>query len=102
MAFSEGLSDTGDLTGRGNPVLRGAITGGGTFLGGVFHTLPFLIPSYHAAIAAAIVVVAIELVVLAGLRAAFFETSFGRSFVSVTLGGAIIAALSSLLGVAAG
>src|ERR1700756_5491490 len=44
MAFSEGLSDTGEMTGRGNPVMRGAITGGGTFLGGVFHTLPFLIP----------------------------------------------------------
>ena len=44
MAFSEGLSDTGDLTGRGNPMLRGAITGGGTFVGGIFHTLPFLIP----------------------------------------------------------
>src|SRR5256885_13575053 len=43
MAFSEGLSDTGDLTGRGSPSLRGAITGAGTFLGGVLHTLPFLI-----------------------------------------------------------
>ena len=50
MAFSEGLSDTGDLTGRGRPVLRGAITGGGTFAGGIFHTLPFLIPGYSAAI----------------------------------------------------
>lgn len=48
MAFSEGLSDTGDMTGRGDPVLRGAITGGGTFAGGVFHTLPFLIPSTTA------------------------------------------------------
>ena len=48
MAFSEGLSDTGDLTGRGKPVLRGAITGGGTFVGGIFHTLPFLIPGYSA------------------------------------------------------
>ena len=47
MAFSEGLSDTGDVTGRGKPVVRGAITGGGTFLGGVFHTLPFLIGSYQ-------------------------------------------------------
>src|SRR5712691_11420489 len=56
MAFSEGLSDTGELTGRGSPIVRGAITGGGTFLGGVFHTLPFLIPSYQAAIAAAIVI----------------------------------------------
>jgi hypothetical protein len=56
MAFSEGLSDTGDLTGRGNPALRGAITGGGTFLGGVFHTLPFLISNFHAAIVVAIVI----------------------------------------------
>src|SRR5262249_34176999 len=53
MAFSEGLSDTGDLTGRGPPVLRGAITGGGTFAGGIFHTLPFLIPGYGAAVGAA-------------------------------------------------
>ena len=43
MAFSEGLSDTGEFTGRGSPFQRGAITGGGTFFGGVFHTLPFLI-----------------------------------------------------------
>src|SRR5207249_9666347 len=46
MAFSEGLSDTGELTGRGNPFMRGSITGVGTFLGGILHTLPFLIPSY--------------------------------------------------------
>ena len=102
MAFSEGLSDTGTETGRGSPFVRGAITGGGTFLGGVFHTLPFLIPSYHAAIVAAVIVVTIELLVLAGLRAVFFSTGFGRSFVSVTLGGAIIAGLSAVLGIAAG
>jgi len=53
-AFSEGLSDIGDLTGRGRPGLRGAITGGGTFAGGIFHTLPFLIPGYGAAISAAV------------------------------------------------
>src|SRR4051812_911241 len=100
MAFSEGLSDTGDLTGRGNPVMRGAITGGGTFLGGVFHTLPFLISDYHVAIVVAVTVGAVELVVLAGLRAGFFRTSFGRSFVSVTGGGAIIALMSSALRVA--
>ncbi len=101
MAFSEGLSDTGDLTGRGNPALRGAITGGGTFFGGVFHTLPFLISNYHAAIVVAIVIVAVELVALAWLRYKFFKTSFVRSFVSVTVGGAIIASLSAALGVAA-
>jgi erythrin-vacuolar iron transport family protein len=102
MAFSEGLSDTGDLTGRGNPFVRGAITGGATFVGGVFHTLPFLISSYRVAIVVAIIVVAVELVVLAALRSVFFRTSFANSFVSVTLGGAIIAGVSSALGVAAG
>jgi VIT1/CCC1 family predicted Fe2+/Mn2+ transporter len=102
MAFSEGLSDTGDLTGRGNPFVKGAITGGGTFLGGVFHTLPFLINNYTTAIVAAISVVGVELVVLAWLRYKFFRTSFARSFVSVALGGAIISGLSAALGIAAG
>jgi erythrin-vacuolar iron transport family protein len=101
MAFSEGLSDTGDLTGRGNPVLRGAITGGGTFAGGIFHTLPFLIPGYGAAISAAIIVVATELLTLAWLRHRFFRTSFARSFLAVTVGGVIIAALSAGLGLLA-
>ena len=98
MAFSEGLSDTGELTGRGSPVVRGTITGVGTFIGGILHTLPFLIPTYHAAIIAAIVVVAIELVVLAWLRWRFFDTSFARSFASVTLGGLVIAGVSAALG----
>src|SRR6266513_2491908 len=61
MGFSEALSDTGELTGRGNPVMRGSITGGGTFLGGILHTLPFLIPHYQVALLSAIVVVAFEL-----------------------------------------
>jgi VIT1/CCC1 family predicted Fe2+/Mn2+ transporter len=101
MAFSEGLSDTGDLTGRGSPMLRGAITGGGTFIGGIFHTLPFLIPGYGAAISAAVIVVACELLTLAYLRHKFFQTSFARSFVAVTVGGAIIASLSAGLGILA-
>jgi VIT1/CCC1 family predicted Fe2+/Mn2+ transporter len=101
MAFSEGLSDTGDLTGRGRPLLRGAITGGGTFAGGIFHTLPFLIPGYSAAIIAAISVVAVELLTLAWLRHRFFQTSFARSFLAVAVGGAIIASLSAALGVLA-
>jgi VIT1/CCC1 family predicted Fe2+/Mn2+ transporter len=100
MAFSEGLSDTGELTGRGNPALRGAITGVGTFLGGILHTLPFLIPSYHAALLLAIGVVAFELLVLAWLRWRFFETSFARSFASVTLGGVAIVGVSAALGTA--
>jgi VIT1/CCC1 family predicted Fe2+/Mn2+ transporter len=101
MAFSEGLSDTGDLTGRGNPYRRGAITGAGTFAGGILHTLPFLIPQYGVAVIAAVITVAFELLVLAWIRARFFETGFLCSFASVALGGAIIAALSALLGAVA-
>jgi erythrin-vacuolar iron transport family protein len=98
MAFSEGLSDTGELTGRGNPVMRGAITGVGTFIGGILHTLPFLIPHYEAAIISAVAVVAIELIVLAWLRFRFFGVSFVRALASVTLGGVIIAGVSAALG----
>jgi hypothetical protein len=102
MAFSEGLSDTGEMTGRGNPAVRGSITGVGTFIGGILHTLPFLIPTFSVALGVAIVVIAFELVTLAIIRWRFFATSFLRSFASVTLGGAIIAGLSAALGSAAG
>jgi len=98
MAFSEGLSDTGELTGRGNPAARGAITGVGTFLGGILHTLPFLIPNYHVAVAAAAVVVAFELVALAVLRWRFFDTSFLKSLLAVSFAGAVIAIVGALIG----
>jgi VIT1/CCC1 family predicted Fe2+/Mn2+ transporter len=101
MAFSEGLSDTGEFTGRGNPFARGSITGLGTFLGGILHTLPFLIPHYEVALIAAVIVVAFELVMLAWLRWRYFEDSFVRALGSVTLGGVIIAAVSAALGTAA-
>ena len=101
MAFSEGLSDTGELTGRGNPFVRGSITGLGTFVGGVLHTLPFLIPHYKVAIVLAIIVVGFELVMLAFLRWRYFEDSFVRALGSVTLGGVIIALVSAALGSAA-
>src|SRR3984893_10623282 len=73
MAFSEGLSDTGDLTGRGSPYLRGAISGAGTFLGGVLHTLPFLIPQYRPAVLLALAAIAAELLALAWIRRRFFR-----------------------------
>src|SRR6476659_2216274 len=98
MGFSEGLSDTGELTGRGNPVVRGTITGAGTFLGGILHTLPFLIPHYRAALFSAIAVVALELVTLAYLRWRFFEDTFVRALGIVTFAGVIIAAVSAGLG----
>jgi hypothetical protein len=102
MGFSEGLSDTGELTGRGNPVARGSITGGGTFLGGILHTLPFLIPHYQVALFSAIAVVAFELLILAFLRWKFFADTFVRALGIVTFAGAIIAAVSAALGSALG
>jgi erythrin-vacuolar iron transport family protein len=98
MAFSEGLSDTGELTGRGNPFVRGSITGLGTFVGGILHTLPFLIPHYRTAIVCAVIVVGFELVMLAWLRWRYFEDSFLKALASVTLGGVIIASVSAALG----
>ena len=98
MGFSEGLSDTGELTGRGNPWMRGLITGGGTFLGGILHTLPFLIPHYRAAIIIAVIVVGFELITLAFFRWRFFEDSFVRALGIVTFAGIIIAAVSAGLG----
>src|ERR1700739_3952495 len=61
MGFSEGLSDTGELTGRGSPWARAGVHGGGTFLGGILHSLPFLISQYHTALAFAVAVVGVEL-----------------------------------------
>src|SRR5881392_743731 len=98
MGFSEALSDTGELTGRGSPMVRGSITGGGTFLGGILHTLPFLIPHYQAAIIVAVIVVGFELIVLAFLRWRYFEDSFVRALGIVTFAGIIIAAVSAGLG----
>ncbi|HEY6960984.1 MAG TPA: VIT1/CCC1 transporter family protein [Gaiellaceae bacterium] len=98
MAFSEALSDTGELTGRGSPWSRGAITGVGTFMGGILHTLPFLIPHYRAAVIAAAIVVAFELVMLAVIRWKFFQTGFVRSLVAVSIGGAVIAIVGALIG----
>src|SRR3954452_17151818 len=98
MAFSEGLSDTGELTGRGNPAVRGSITGVGTFVGGILHTLPFLIANYHVAVVAAAIVVAFELVALAIIRWRFFDIGFVKSLVAVSIGGAVIAVVGALIG----
>ena len=68
MGFSEALSDTGELTGRGHPVRRGVITGAATFVGGVLHTLPFLIANLHVALYIAYFVVGFELITIALIR----------------------------------
>jgi erythrin-vacuolar iron transport family protein len=98
MAFSEGLSDDGRLTGRGNPVVRGLITGFMTFLGGFMHTLPFLIPAVTTALTLAYIVVGVELIVIAWVRYRFFSDNFLVSAVEVILGGALVFAAGVLIG----
>ncbi len=98
MGFSEALSDTGEITGRGNPWVRGSITGGGTFVGGILHSLPFLISNYHLALSFAVAVVGVELLTLAYLRWKFFADTFVRALGIVTFAGMIIAGISAGLG----
>ncbi len=98
MAFSEALSDTGDLTGRGNPLPRGGITGLMTFVGGVGHTLPFLISDFHLALTLAYFVVGIELVAISFVRYKFFQMNFLLSIVQVVFGGALVFAAGVLIG----
>jgi VIT1/CCC1 family predicted Fe2+/Mn2+ transporter len=102
MGFSEGLSDTGELTGRGNPIVRGTITGVGTFIGGILHSLPFLIPHYNIALFFAIAVVGFELLLLAYFRWRFFQDTFVRALGIVTFAGIVIAGISAGLGSALG
>lgn len=89
MGWSEALSDTGEQTGRGSAVVRGSITGGMTALGGVFHTLPFLISNVHKALLVASCVVAVELFAIAWIRKRFLHVSMRSSLLVVTVGGAI-------------
>ena len=98
MGLSEALSDDGSLTGRGTGRVRGIITGLATFLGGTFHTLPFLISDVDQALVLAYIVVAIELVAIALIRKRFLRVSLASSLVQVTLGGAIVAGLGFALG----
>src|SRR4029079_18967503 len=94
MAFAEGLSDTGELTGRGHPAVRGAITGIGTFVGGILHTLPLLIPHYDAALVAALIVVEGELLALAWIRWRFFGAGYLRSLGWICFAATVIVSIS--------
>jgi VIT1/CCC1 family predicted Fe2+/Mn2+ transporter len=98
MAFSEGLSDDGELTGRGNPVFRGLVTGGMTFLGGFLHTLPFLIGNVHNALMWAYLVVGVELLVIAWIRHRYFKSSLWLSVLQVIVGGGLVFAAGVLIG----
>jgi hypothetical protein len=98
MGWSEALSDTGEETGRGSAIVRGAITGGMTTLGGIFHTLPFIISNVNRALVVAGIVVAVELVAIAWIRKRFFDVSMRQSLLVVTVGGAIVLAIGVAIG----
>jgi rubrerythrin len=98
MGFAEALSDDGSLTGRGTPYIRGVVTGAMTTLGGLGHTLPFLIPNLHLALIIAGIVVAIELAVISWIRWRFMDTSPLRATIQVAFGGALVFAAGVLIG----
>jgi VIT1/CCC1 family predicted Fe2+/Mn2+ transporter len=98
MAFAEGLSDTGELTGRGRPLRRGIIIGVMTFLGGVFHTLPFLVSNINTALTLAYLVVGVELMIIAYIRYRYFDMKAWISVIQVFIGGGLVFAAGVLIG----
>jgi VIT1/CCC1 family predicted Fe2+/Mn2+ transporter len=98
MAFAEALSDNGSLTGRGAPIIRGAITGLMTTVGGIGHTLPFLIPTFWTAMVVAIGVVVVELGVISWVRWKYMDTPAIPATLQVAFGGALVFACGLLIG----
>jgi rubrerythrin len=98
MGFAEALSDNGSLTGRGAPLLRGAVCGLMTTLGGIGHTLPFLIADFHAAVAFAVAVVVVELAVISWVRWKYMDTPPLSAAMQVGFGGALVFAAGILIG----
>jgi VIT1/CCC1 family predicted Fe2+/Mn2+ transporter len=98
MGFAEALSDDGSLTGRGRPWLRGTICGLMTALGGVGHTLPFLIPNFQVAMTAAFVVVVLELGTITWIRHRYMETPTLSAALQVGLGGILVFMTGVLIG----
>lgn len=98
MAFAEALSDDGEISGRGNPWLRGSVTGAMTTVGGLGHTMPYLITDFRTATTIAIGVVFIELWIIAGIRSRYMETKFWRAALEVVVGGLIVFAVGILIG----
>jgi rubrerythrin len=95
MGFTEALSDDGIITGRGSPVLRGVVCGVMTTLGGVGHTLPYLIPdtwpnAFWLATVIATAVVAVELLAISWIRTKYMDTPFLRAAYQVIVGGVLV------------
>jgi VIT1/CCC1 family predicted Fe2+/Mn2+ transporter len=98
MGLAEALSDDGKVTGRGEPIMRGVITGLGTALGGMLHTFPFLIANLPAALHIAYGVVVVELLSIALIRFRFMKTPLLTTIVQVIIGGGIVFAVGIWLG----
>ena len=98
MGFAEALSDDGSLTGRGAPLLRGSVCGVMTTLGGLGHTLPYLIPDFYIATAVAIIVVVIELAAISYIRFRYMDTPFLAAAFQIIVGGALVFLAGILIG----
>ena len=98
MGLAEALSDDGTVTGRGSPISRGAITAIATALGGMLHTLPFLISNLHTALHFAYIVVVCELLAIAFIRYRFMKTPLVKTILQVIVGGGIVFLLGIYLG----
>jgi erythrin-vacuolar iron transport family protein len=98
MGFAEALSDDGSLTGRGAPVVRGTVCGVMTAVGGLGHTLPYLIPEFWTATAVAIAVVVIELAAISYIRHRFMDTPFLAATFQVVVGGVLVFVAGILIG----
>ena len=98
MGFAEALSDDGSLTGRGAPLVRGIVCGTMTAIGGLGHTLPYLIPNFWTATMVAIAVVVVELIAISYIRHRFMDTPFLAATFQVVVGGALVFAAGILIG----
>jgi VIT1/CCC1 family predicted Fe2+/Mn2+ transporter len=98
MGFAEALSDDGSLTGRGTPWLRGAVCGAMTTVGGLGHTLPYLIPDFWTATVIAFAVVIVELAVISWIRWRYMDTPFLSAAFQIVVGGALVFAAGILIG----
>ena len=98
MGFAEAASDDGSLTGRGTPWVRGTVTGVMTAIGGVGHTLPYLIPDFWVATILAVIVVALELVAISYIRYRYMDTPFLASSFQVIVGGTLVFLAGILIG----
>ncbi|MGN8112902.1 iron exporter MbfA [Labrys sp. 22185] len=98
MGLTEALSDDGEITGRGHPWVRGAACGVMTTVGGLGHTLPYLIPDFWVATGVAGCVVVLELIAIAWIRTRFMATPFTSAIVQVVLGGILVLLTGILIG----